>query len=102
MSPMTIAELAKEIGAQVDGDGSVNITSAGTLDDAKAGQITFLANAKYAKQLETTNASAVIVAPMVPPTGKVTLLKTADPYFAFMKAIVRLHGHRRHPHEGVH
>jgi UDP-3-O-[3-hydroxymyristoyl] glucosamine N-acyltransferase len=30
------------------------------------------------------------------------LLKTADPYFAFMKAVMKLHGHRKHPHSGVH
>src|SRR5436189_12807 len=55
---MTISELAKEIGAEVLGDGAANITSAATLEDAQAGQVSFLANPKYAKQLETTGASA--------------------------------------------
>src|SRR5437773_3468364 len=99
---MTVEELANQIGAEVVGDGSATIESAGTLEDAQRGQISFLANAKYAKQLETTKATAVVVAPGVKSAGSTTLLKTADPYFAFMKAVIRLHGHRKHPFSGVH
>ena len=100
---MRVDELANEIGAQVVGDASAQITSAATLEDAQAGQVAFLANPKYARQVEATHASAVIVAPSVNQTaGGPTLLKTPDPYFAFMKAVIRLHGHRRHPHAGIH
>ena len=102
---MTVDELAKEIGAEVVGDGSKEITAANTLEDAQPGQVSFLANAKYIKQVETTQATAVIVAPSIAaPAGNknVTLLKSGDPYYAFMKAVVKLHGHRRHPHRGVH
>jgi UDP-3-O-[3-hydroxymyristoyl] glucosamine N-acyltransferase len=100
---MRVDELANEIGAQVVGDASTQITSAATLEDAQAGQVAFLANPKYARQVEATHASAVIVAPSVNQTaGGPTLLKTPDPYFAFMKAVIRLHGHRRHPHAGIH
>jgi UDP-3-O-[3-hydroxymyristoyl] glucosamine N-acyltransferase len=101
---MTVEELAKEVGAEVVGDGAATVTSAATLEDAQPGQISFLANAKYVRQLDTTRASAVIVAPSIRPAAgnNLTLLKTSDPYFAFMKAVVRLHGHRKHPHAGVH
>jgi UDP-3-O-[3-hydroxymyristoyl] glucosamine N-acyltransferase len=99
---MTIAELAREIGAEVVGDSSAEITSANTLEDAKAGQISFLANAKYTKLLEATRASAVVVAPSVKPVNNTTLLKANDPYFAFRQAVVKLHGFRKHPHKGVH
>lgn len=100
---MTIEQLAKEIGAEVQGDASAEVTSAATLEDAQPGQISFLANLKYARQIDSTRATAVIVAPKIS-TGatNVTLLKAADPYFAFMKAVVRLHGHRKHPFAGVH
>ena len=27
---------------------------------------------------------------------------TADPYYAFSQAVVKLHGYRRHPHDGIH
>jgi UDP-3-O-[3-hydroxymyristoyl] glucosamine N-acyltransferase len=99
---MTVEELAREIGADVVGDGNQQITGTNTLEDAQPGQIGFLANAKYAKQIEATNASAVIVAPSVVPQKHITLLKSSDPYYAFMKAVVLLHGHRKHPHAGVH
>ena len=99
---MTVDELAREIGADVVGSGAQEVTGANTLEEAQAGQVSFLANAKYIKQLDTTGATAVIVAPSVVPNKHVTLLKTGDPYYAFMKAVVLLHGHRKHPHAGVH
>lgn len=98
---MTVQELAKEIGAELAGDGSPTVLAAATLEDAQPGQISFLANAKYIRQIETTQASAVIVAPSVR-NDRVTLLKSADPYFAFQQAVVLLHGFRRHPFVGVH
>ncbi|HEX8523629.1 MAG TPA: UDP-3-O-(3-hydroxymyristoyl)glucosamine N-acyltransferase [Tepidisphaeraceae bacterium] len=98
---MTVAELAREIGAEVSGDGALSILSCATLEEARDGQLSFLNNPKYARKLDTTKASAVVCAAGVK-SDRVTLLKSSDPYFAFMKAIVLLHGHRKHPHAGVH
>ena len=98
---MTVDELAREIGAEVVGDGSRQVSGCATLEEARAGQVTFLANVKYAKKLDVTAASAVVCAPSVK-NDRVTLLKAADPYFAFMQAVVKLHGHRKHPLSGVH
>src|SRR3954469_5547899 len=98
---MTVSELAAAIGADVGGDGGVEVTSVATLEAAEPGQVGFLANRRYMDQLGATKASAVIVAPGVKQDG-VTLLKTADPYFAFRKAVVALHGFRKHPFEGIH
>jgi UDP-3-O-[3-hydroxymyristoyl] glucosamine N-acyltransferase len=99
--PLTLKELAERIGAEFVGDPALVIHSANTLDDAQAGQLSFLANQKYAPQLETTRASAVVVAPAVT-NSRVALLKAKDPYFAFMQAVVALHGYRKHPHQGIH
>jgi UDP-3-O-[3-hydroxymyristoyl] glucosamine N-acyltransferase len=79
----------------------VVVSSANTLEEAQPGQVSFLANPKYAQQIETTRASAVIVSPAIK-NGRVPLLKTKDPYFAFTNAVVKLHGYRHHPHQGVH
>ena len=98
---MRLDELARQVGAEVVGDASLEVSGVSTLEDARAGQISFLANAKYAGQLETTQASAVIVAPSMA-CERVALLKSSDPYYAFAQAVVMLHGHRRHPHGGVH
>lgn len=97
----TVAQLAEKIGATVVGDGSPNILGCQTLEEAGPGQIGFLANPKYTKLLATTRATAVI-APLDARSDHVTLLRTANPYFAFMRAMVLLHGHRQHPHRGVH
>lgn len=99
---MRLDELARRIDAQlVGGDGATQISAIAPIDTAAPGQVAFLSNPKYAKELETTKASAVIVSPKVN-VDHVPLLKTADPYFAFRQAVVAVYGFRKHPHEGIH
>jgi UDP-3-O-[3-hydroxymyristoyl] glucosamine N-acyltransferase len=99
---MTLDELAKRIDAQlVGGEGKTEISSIAPIDSAKPGQVAFLSNPKYAKELESTKASAVIVSTKIQ-ANHVPLLKTADPYYAFSQAVVAMHGYRQHPHAGVH
>ncbi|HEY8665982.1 MAG TPA: LpxD N-terminal domain-containing protein, partial [Tepidisphaeraceae bacterium] len=73
---MLLEELAQHLKAEVVGDKSIDITSAATLEEAGPGQISFLANPKYLKSLQSTAAAAVIVAPGVT-SDRVTLLKTS-------------------------
>jgi len=100
MQKKTLAQLAEYVGGQVRGDPNVIIKSASTLGRADEGDISFLANSKYEKQLRTTKASAVIVDKETPRTS-VPLLITEDPYYAFMQIMVLLHGHRKHKKVGV-
>ncbi|HSZ56530.1 MAG TPA: UDP-3-O-(3-hydroxymyristoyl)glucosamine N-acyltransferase [Tepidisphaeraceae bacterium] len=97
---MKLKELAAAIEAELIGDGDPAVHSASTLEDAGPGQVSFLSNPKYAKQLETTKAAAVIVAPSISADG-VTLLRARDPYYAFARAVELLHGWRKHPHAGI-
>ena len=99
MQTKTLAELAEHVGGKVSGDPEIIIKSASTLERASQGDISFLANRKYANQLKTTKASAVIV-------GKETetssaLLIADDPYYALMQIVVLLHGHRKHKKTGI-
>src|SRR4051794_5946051 len=98
---MRLDELARQIGATVAGDGAIDIRDVAPLEDAPAGSVSFMAHAKYQKQLEVTSASAVITHPNIE-SSRVALLKTKDPYFAFAQAIVLLRGHRKHAFGGVH
>ena len=99
---ITLRELAAEIGATVDGgDPETRVSAVNTLEDAGPGDVSFLSNGKYVRLLDTTRAAAVIAAAAVR-SNRVALLRTADPYFAFRQAVVKLHGYRRHPHDGVH
>src|SRR5688572_7356723 len=100
---ITLQELAQKIGAEVVGDSSAEVSECATLEEAGPGQVAFLANPRYTKQLEATGASAVIVAPSVNVKREgLALLKATNPYYAFTKALVLLHGYRRHPHSGIH
>ena len=100
MLTKTLGELAQYVGGQVRGDSNIEISSAATLGRAGKGDISFLSNEKYEKQLYTTKASAVIV-------GKDTIASTVplliaeDPYYAFMQIMVLLHGHRKHKKVGI-
>lgn len=100
MQERTLGELAEYVGGRVCGDPNVVIKTASTLGRADEGDISFLTNRKYEKQLRTTKASAVIVGKETP-TTTVPLLIADDPYYAFMQIMVLLHGHRKHKKVGI-
>jgi UDP-3-O-[3-hydroxymyristoyl] glucosamine N-acyltransferase len=100
MQEKTLGELAEYIGGRVCGDPNIVIKSASTLGRAREGDISFLVNRKYQRQLRTTKASAVIVGRETT-EASVPLLIAEDPYYAFMQIMVLLHGHRKHQKVGI-
>ncbi len=90
MSP-SLSELAQLVGAVVDGDGSVRVSHVATLESAGPGTIAFLARAKYRKQLATTGAAAVILAPGMAGETPLPKLVSANPYATFAKVATILH-----------
>lgn len=82
--------------ARFDGDGGLPISGVATLEDAVAGQISFLSNPKYAKFLAATRASAVIVKPEVEAPNGLSLIRADDPYAAITVVLIKLHGYREH------
>ena len=100
MQERTLSELAEYVGGRIFGDPKVIIKSAATLGRADEGDISFLTNRKYERQLRTTKASAVIVGKETP-AASVPLLIADDPYYAFMQIMVLLHGHRKHEKVGI-
>ncbi len=58
---ITVAELAKKLGASFDGDGSLVIHGVAGIREAEPGEVTFIAHPRYAPHLARTRASAVIV-----------------------------------------
>ncbi len=84
------------------GDRNLRILAANTLEDARGGEITFLASPKYKSHLSRTQASAIVARPdETLPNGMPALL-CDDPYAAITAVIIRLHGYRKHPQWGVH
>jgi UDP-3-O-[3-hydroxymyristoyl] glucosamine N-acyltransferase len=89
---MKLQELADKLGCRLEGNPGLEITGVAGIDHAEPGQVTFLANRRYAPQLKTTKASAVLMEDGVPlerATGLPSLsaLRTANPYLAFANAI---------------
>lgn len=85
MQTLTLQQLADAIGAQVQGDAALTVTGVATLASAQPGQIAFLANEKYRSQLDTSKASAVIVAPNIEVPAGMSALCTSNPYAGFAK-----------------
>jgi UDP-3-O-[3-hydroxymyristoyl] glucosamine N-acyltransferase len=97
---MTLRELADRLGCRLEGDGSIEIRRVAALTAAGPGDVTFLANAKYASGLAQTRASAVIAREDAPAAPCATL-RTADPYLAFARAVA-IFAPASRPAPGVH
>jgi len=84
---MKLADVASALGAALENaDPETEITGVAGIEEAGAGQVTFVANPKYAASARTTGASAVIVSKDFPAiaTG---MLRSLNPYLAFARAI---------------
>jgi UDP-3-O-[3-hydroxymyristoyl] glucosamine N-acyltransferase len=86
---VTLADLAERLGCRLEGDGALEITGVAGLEDAGPGDVTFLANPKYASKLPGTRASAVIVDESVL-SAPCARLRTPQPYLAFAEAVATL------------
>jgi UDP-3-O-[3-hydroxymyristoyl] glucosamine N-acyltransferase len=82
----SLQEIAQYLGGTVSGDGEIQIGGLATLDDAGEGQLTFLANPKYASKVATTKASAVLLPQGANPQGRNAIFH-ANPYLAFAKLL---------------
>ena len=82
----TIKDLADAIGGSVDGDASIEIDSINTPSEASAGQITFLSDTRYKKELQKTAASAVILRQQDRDACPVTAIIVDNPYAAYARA----------------
>jgi len=83
-SGVTLEELARLVGGEVRGVCEELLVGITGIREARKGQITFIVNPKYGKDLETTQASAVIVGSQLPQTSK-PLLITSNPYLAYAR-----------------
>lgn len=84
---MKLGELATALNAILEnGDPETEITGVAGIEEAAVGEITFVANPKYAAAAKTTAASAVIVSEDFP-AGSAALLRSSNPYLCFARAI---------------
>ena len=86
-----LRDLAEYVGGRIIGDGSVTISRVSPIEEAGPGDITFLANPRYARFIPGSKASAIIVAPQVVGSAVAKsgqgFLEVAQPYVAFAKIL---------------
>jgi UDP-3-O-[3-hydroxymyristoyl] glucosamine N-acyltransferase len=83
---LTLRELADRLGCRLEGDGAVEVGRVATLESAGPGDLSFLSNPKYAWQVASTRASAVILGEDAGAAPCATL-RARDPYLAFASAV---------------
>jgi UDP-3-O-[3-hydroxymyristoyl] glucosamine N-acyltransferase len=89
---MKLGELAARLGCKLEGDGNVEVRGVAGIESAQAGEVTFLTNPKYSRELTRTLATAVFLnekvvlkrGPGLPPLAA---LRSQNPYFDFARAI---------------
>ena len=83
---MKLAQLAERLGAQLRGDGSIDVTGVRGIEEAGPSEVTFVANLKYAGLARSTRAAAILVEPGFPEIEPATL-RIANPYLAFAQTL---------------
>ena len=98
---LRLDEIVARLGGRIEGDPSVVVSQVAALASAKHGEIAFLANPKYRRQLRSTQASAVIVPPEF--AGDVALPRIIHPnsYACYARVAALLNPPRERP-AGIH
>jgi UDP-3-O-[3-hydroxymyristoyl] glucosamine N-acyltransferase len=95
---LTLGELADKLGCILHGDPALVITGVCGMEQAVPGQLTFLANPKYAPKVKASRASAILAS--VPIEGMATL-ESKNPYHDFARAL-ELYYQPPRPEPGIH
>ena len=85
MTKKTLGELAGLVDGTVVGDPSTVISGVAGVREARAGDITFAANARYAGRLKVSKASAAVVVPGLVVENGMPLIQVERPDEAFTK-----------------
>ena len=87
----TAAQIAMLINGKLEGNAAAIVASFGKIEEAKEGQLSFLANPKYEEYLYNTKASVVIVNESLELKQEVvpTLIRVPDAYSAFATLLAK-------------
>ena len=86
---VTLDELARRLECRLDGDGALDVTRVAGIEEAGPGDLTFLANSKYAARVATTRATALIADDSVT-DAPCAVLRTKYVYLTFARAVAAL------------
>ena len=103
MLEFSAQQIALMIQGQVEGDASVTVHNFGKIEEATAGQISFLANPKYESYLYTTSASIVIIGAQQQLKEKIkaTIIRVPDAYAAFATLLTKYQELKTQQLEGI-
>lgn len=79
----TVADIAKKLGASFEGDGEAEITGIAGVRDGRRGDVTFVANRRYASDVARTKATAVVVDAEWDRPCPAALIRVSNPDKAF-------------------
>jgi len=82
---MLVSDIARYLGASFSGEDR-EITGVSTLDDAGRADITFLANPRYKKKVDSTSAGAIVLKEQLP-AGHMSQIISENPYLAFAHVV---------------
>lgn len=88
---ISLGELAVRFGLELRGDPDLRVGAVATLQDAREGTLSFLANPKYRKFLATTGATAVVVDARSAAGAPCAVLVAPNPYVAYARIAQVLH-----------
>ena len=87
----SLGELAVRFGLELRGEPDLRVSRVATLSNAEPGAISFLANSRYRRQLDTTRATAVVVAAKDAADCPVAALIDSNPYLAYARIAALMH-----------
>jgi UDP-3-O-[3-hydroxymyristoyl] glucosamine N-acyltransferase len=99
-SAFTLHDIAARLGGEVIGATDIRYTGIAPLQEANPQQLAFLANPKYRKQLDTTNAGAVILGLAERDATVLPRIVTPNPYAYYSRVVALFHPEQR-PAVGV-
>jgi UDP-3-O-[3-hydroxymyristoyl] glucosamine N-acyltransferase len=107
---MQADDLARWLDGELLGEPSLEIERVSRIEEASAGDVTFLANPRYRKHLSSTQASALLISrgERLPEEigdlsrRRLALIRVADPYLAFLYCVRRFTGGAGPVPHGIH
>ncbi len=97
---MKLRDIAARLNCELSGDGEIEITGVAGMEHAGPGELTFLANPKYAHKLKNSRAGAILVSEPLRDAPLASLVST-NPYLDFARALELFYQPPR-PAPGIH
>jgi len=97
---MKLGDMARALGCELVGEAEIHITGVAGMEHAAPGELTFLANPKYAHKVKDTRASAILVAEALRDLPIASLVST-NPYLDFARALELFYRPPK-PQPGIH